>query len=182
MKKDEQGVQEAISELLDNLGVIGVFMLGEVRVFLVKSWGASSLEFFQAVDQIARTMKQSGKMAYEDIDRAADKIKNSWDILSQETADNWDEFLDNVKTRLYSAGSISRDSFCGCVKQASEALGSQWTSVGRIGENQVNQAQQQIAYMASAVESQWDVFWDTMQKTGNKIDRSIDAAWEEIKK
>jgi hypothetical protein len=36
--------------------------------------------------------------------------------------------------------------------------------------------------MASSVKSQWDVVWDTMQKTGNKVDRAVDAAWEEIKK
>ena len=38
-------------------------MLGEARVFLTKSWGASREEFYIAVDQVSRTMKQSGKLA-----------------------------------------------------------------------------------------------------------------------
>ena len=54
MEKNNQGVSEAIAELVDNLGVIGVFMLGETRAFLVKSWGASREEFFTAVDQICQ--------------------------------------------------------------------------------------------------------------------------------
>ena len=66
------------------LELIGVFMLGETRAFLAKSWGASREEFFVAVDQISKTMKQSGNMAVDDIDRAADKIKQSWDLLIQD--------------------------------------------------------------------------------------------------
>ena len=84
MEKNDQGVREAIVELTDNLGTIGVFMLGEARAFLTKTWGASREEFYTAIDQVSRTMKQSGKMAVDDIDRAADKIKRSWDLLIQE--------------------------------------------------------------------------------------------------
>ena len=182
MEKNEQGVREAIVELTDNLGTIGVFMLGEARAFLTKSWGASREEFYTAVDQVSRTMKQSGKMAVDDVDRAADKIKQSWDLLIQEKGLDWDAFFTELKNRLAALGTVSKETFDLCVDQAAETLDKQWTSFGRVGENQVKYAQDQIGYMASSVKSQWDVVWDTMQKTGNKIDRAVDAAWEEIKK
>jgi len=182
MEKNKQGVSEAIAELVDNLGVIGVFMLGETRAFLVKSWGASREEFFAAVDQIAKTMKQSGNMAVDDIDRAADKIKQSWDLLSDEMALDWDAFLNELKNRLGTIGSVSKDTFDLCVDQTAETLDKQWTALGRVGENQVKYAQDQVGAMATAIKSQWEVYWKTMQQTGDKIDRAIDAAWEELKK
>ncbi|MFA6221039.1 MAG: hypothetical protein WC647_01860 [Desulfomonilaceae bacterium] len=182
MEKNEQGVRAAVTELADNLGVIGVFMLGEARAFLVKSWGASREEFFVAVDQISKTMKQSGNMAVDDIDRAADKIKQSWDLLIQEKCLDWDAFFSELKNRLAALGNVSKDTFDLCVDQAAETLDKQWTAFGRVGENQVKYTQEQIGYMASSVKSQWDVIWDTMQQTGDKIDRAVDAAWEEFKK
>ena len=36
--------------------------------------------------------------------------------------------------------------------------------------------------MAKAVKEQWSVFRDVMDKTGKKIDRAVEAAWEELKK
>jgi hypothetical protein len=182
MDKNDQGVREAVSELADNLGTIGVFMLGETRAFLTKSWGASREEFFVAVDQISKTMKQSGKMAVDDIDRAADKVKQSWDLLIEENGLDWDAFFNELKNRLAALGTVSKDTFDVCVDQAAETLDKQWTSCGRVGEDQVKYAQEQLGYMSSSVKSQWDVVWETMQKTGDKIDRAIDAAWEEIKK
>ena len=64
-------------------------MLGEARVFLTKSWGASREEFYMAVDQVSRTMKQSGKLAVDDIDRAAAQDQQSWDLLVQEKTLDW---------------------------------------------------------------------------------------------
>ena len=61
-------------------------------------------------------------------------------------------------------------------------LEKQWTAFGRIGENQAKYAQEQIGSMTTAIKSQWEVYWETMQKTGNKIDRAVNAAWEELKK
>jgi hypothetical protein len=182
MSKDDQSAREAVVELADNLGTVGVFMLAEARAFLRKSWGASREEFYVAVDQASRTMKQSGQLAVGDIDRAADRIKQSWGILVQEKALDWDAFLSDLKSRLAALGDVSKDTFDLCVNQTAEALDRQWTAFGRIGEDQAKYAQKHIGVMAGAIKSQWGVFWDTMQKTGNKIDRAVDAAWEELKK
>ena len=47
-------VKDAITELVDNLGTVGVFMLGETRALLRRSWGTSRQEFMAAVDQAAK--------------------------------------------------------------------------------------------------------------------------------
>ena len=137
---------------------------------------------FLPVDQISKTMKQSGNMAVDDIDRAADKIKQSWDLLSNEMALDWDAFLNELKNRLAAIGNLSKETFDLCVDQTAETLDKQWTAFGRVGENQVKYAQDQVGAMATAIKSQWEVYWKTMQQTGDKIDRAVDAAWEEFKK
>jgi hypothetical protein len=182
MDKKAPDVKESIVELMDNLGTIGVFMLGEARAFLRKSWGASREEFFAAVDQASKTMKQSGKMAVEDVERAADKIKQSWELLDREKDLDWDSFLSDLKTRLGQIGNITKETFDLCVNQTKEVLDKQWTAFGRIGEDQVREAQKHTEQMARVFKDQWGVFRDTMQKTGKKIDRAVEAAWEEIKK
>jgi hypothetical protein len=182
MDKTRANIRESLAELTENLGTIGVFMLGEARVFLRKSWGASREEFYVAIDQVSRTMKQSGKLAAADIDRAADKIKQSWGLLDQEKDLEWDNFLSDLKNRLIALGEISKETFDLCVNQASQVLDKQWTAFGRVGEDQLKQAQEHITHTASALKSQWGVFLETMGKTGNRIDRAVDAAWKEIKK
>jgi hypothetical protein len=127
-------------------------------------------------------MKQSGQLAVGDIDRAADKIKQSWGLLVQEKALDWDAFLSDLKSRLAALGDVSKDTFDLCVNQTAEALDRQWTAFGRISEDQAKYAQEHIGAMAGAIKSQWGVFWDTMQKTGSKIDKAVDAALEELKK
>ncbi len=182
MENKSPDIKESVVELMANLGTIGVFMLGEARAFLRKSWGASREEFFMAVDQASKTMKQSGKMAVEDIERAAEKIKQSWEILDEEKDLDWDSFLNDLKNRLKAIGNISKETFDLCVNQTREALDKQWTAVGRIGEDHVREAQKHTEQMAKVFKEQWGVFCETMQKTGKKIDRAVEAAWEEIKK
>jgi len=182
MDQKPTDVKNAIVELMDHLGTIGVFMLGETRAFLRKSWGASKEEFMAAVDHSVRTMKQSGQMAVEDIERAADQIKKAWSLLDQERAMNWDSFLTELTSRLKTMGEISRETFDLCVNQAKEALDKQWTATGRLGEAQLKAVQEQSERMAKAFRNQWSVFLDAMQKTGKKIDKAVDAAWEELKK
>ena len=182
MDQKKPDVKEAVVELMDNLGTIGIFMLRESRAFLHKSWGASREEFMQAVDHTARTMKQSGKMAADDIERAAEKIKQSWSLLNQEKDLEWDDFLKELTARLRTMGDITKETFDLCVNQAKEALDKQWTAIGRLGEGQLNAFQDQTEQMAKAFKSQWSVFWDTMEKTGKKIDRAVDAAWNELRK
>ena len=40
MEKKPPDIRASITELIGNIGTIGVFMLGEIRVFLKNSWGA----------------------------------------------------------------------------------------------------------------------------------------------
>lgn len=182
MDQEKRDVKESVAELMENLGTIGVFMLNEARAFLRKSWGASREEFMEAVDQTARTMKQSGKMAASDIERAAEQVKNSWSLLNQDKDLEWDNFLKELTGRLNTMGDLTKDTFDLCVNQAKDTLDKQWTATGRLGEEQLNAVQQQTEQMAKAFKNQWSVFWDAMEKTGKKIDRAVDAAWEEMKK
>lgn len=175
-------VKDAVGELMENLGTIGIFMLGECRAFLRKSWGASREEFFAAVDQTAKTMKQSGKMAVEDIERAATKIKDSWELLDQEKNLEWDSFLGEIKTRLQTIGTVTQETFDLCITQAREALDKQWTATGRLGEDQIRAIQGHTEQMAKSFMAQWSIFRDYMEKTGKKVDRAVEAAWEELKK
>ncbi len=175
-------IKQTIVELVQNLGTIGLFMLSEARSFLRKSWGASREEFFAAVDRTARTMKKSGKMAAEDVERAAEKIKGSWDLLNKEKNLDWDTFLSEIKSRLGQIGDISRQTFEMCINQAKDVLDKQWSATGRVGEEQFKSLLKQSEEMSEAFKKQWDVVRDKLEETGRKIDRAIEAAWEEMKK
>jgi predicted nucleic acid-binding protein len=180
--EQKNSVRDAISELVENLGTVGVFMLGEARALLRRSWGASRQEFMAAVDQAAKTMKQSGKMAAEDVERAAEKVKQSWELLQKEKNLEWDSFFNDLTTRLKTIGSVTQETFELCVNQARDLLDKQWEATGRLGEDQLKLFQEQSEKMAKAVKGQWGVFRDVMEKTGKKIDRAVEAAWEELKK
>jgi hypothetical protein len=177
-----ENVRDAIAELMNNLGTIGVFMLGEARSFLRKSWGASREQFFAAVDQTARTMKQSGKLAADDIERSAERVKQAWELLDREKTVDWDNFLAEVKTRLGTMADVSRETFDLCINQAKEVLDKQWEATGRLGEEQLKMVAHVSEQMAEAVKSQWGIVWDYMEKSGKKVDRAVDAAWDELKK
>jgi hypothetical protein len=178
----KNNVKDAITELMDNLGTVGVFMLGEARSLLRKSWGASREEFMAAVDQTARTMKQSGKMAAGDIERATEKVKQSWEILQKEKNLEWDNFFNDLTTRLKTVSNVTQETFERCVNQARDMLDKQWEATGRLGEEQLKVFQEHSEKMAKAFKEQWSVFRDAMEKTGKKIDRAMEAAWEEMKK
>ncbi len=180
--EEKPSVKDAISELVENLGTVGVFMLGEARALLRRSWGASRQEFMAAVDQAARTMKQSGKMAAEDVERAAEKVKQSWDLLQKEKNLEWDSFFSELTNRLKTIGNVTQETFELCVNQARDLLDKQWEATGRLGEEQLKVFQEQSEKMAKAVKAQWSVFRDVMEKTGKKIDRAMEAAWDELKK
>ncbi|HMK35099.1 MAG TPA: hypothetical protein VK463_08535 [Desulfomonilaceae bacterium] len=175
-------MREAIAELMDNLGVIGLFMLKEVRTLLKKSWGASREEFMASVDKVVRNMKQSGKWAAEDVERTASRIRQSWEIFDKQKDSDWDTFLDEIKKRLETMSEITREAFELTVNQAKETLDKQWTAVGRLGEDQLKAVREQSEQMANIFRQQWGVFRETLEKTGKKIDRAVDAAWEELRK
>jgi len=86
---DKRNVKDSIAELKDNLGTIGLFMVAEVRAFLRKSWGGSREEFMAALDQVARSLKQSGKLAAEDVERAVADIKKNWELLDAQRNLEW---------------------------------------------------------------------------------------------
>jgi hypothetical protein len=182
MNEKPTDVKQAIVELMENLGTIGALMLGEVRAFLRKSWGASREEFSAAVDQTARAMKQTSKMAGEEIDRAARKIKDSWELLDKERNLDWDDFLNDLKSRLKTMSDVTQETFDLCVNQAKSTLDKQWTAVGRLGDEQLKSLQSHTEQMAKSFKEQWGVFREYMEKTGKKIDRAVEAAWEELKK
>jgi hypothetical protein len=182
MEDNASNVRRAVAELLENLGTVGLFMLSEARSFLRKSWGASQEEFSAAVDQAARTMKQSGKVAAGDIERAADQIKKSWELLNSERDIDWESFRRELSSRLNAMGDISREAFDLCVNQARDVLDHQWKLACRLGEEQFEAFRKQSEQMAESVKAQWQVFSDHMEQTGKRIDRAMDAAWEQFKK
>jgi hypothetical protein len=182
MAEKPDNVKEAVADLIENLGTIGLFMLSEARAFLRKSWGSSREDFFDAVDKAARTMKQSGQIAASDIERTADRIKQSWELLDKEKNLDWDAFLNDLTQRLRTMGDVSRETFDLCVNQAKDALDKQWTAMGRLGEDQLKAVQTHTEEMSKAFKDQWSVFWDTMESTGKKVDRAVNAAWEELRK
>lgn len=181
MKKGDE-VRQAFAELMENLGVIGLFMLKEIRTLLRSSWGTNKEEFMRAVDKTAKTMKHSGKWAIEDIERTAERIRQSWDLFDKQKNQDWDKFLNEIKTRLNTMGEITKDTFNLAINQAKQALDKQWTAVGRLGEEQLKAIRKESDRMAKAFQEQWSVFHETLQKTGKKIDRAVQAAWEELKK
>jgi hypothetical protein len=182
MDKKSPDVKDSISELMGNIGTIGVFMLGEIRVLLKKSWGSSRQEFRTAVDQAATNLKRSGKLAVSDIETASTKIKDAWETLDKERNLDWDSFISDLKQRLKLMGSVSKEAFSLCVKQAWEVLDKQWTAFGRIGEDRFKKAQEQSGEIAKTVKDGLDSFLNNVQKTGRKLDKALDAAWNEIKK
>ncbi|MBI5251627.1 MAG: hypothetical protein HY912_19215 [Desulfomonile tiedjei] len=179
---ESRKTKETIAELVDNLGAIGLFMLSETRALLRRSWGASREEFKAAVDQAALNMKKSAKWAAEDVERTASKLMQSWELFDSQKKEDWDAFLSELKGRLDAIGNITEETFNLCVDRTKDALDKQWTAMGRVGEEQLKFVQTQSEQMAKAFKDQWGVFWDTMEKTGKKVDRAIDAAWEELKK
>jgi hypothetical protein len=180
MGKDD--VREALAELMENLGVVGMFMLKEVRSLLKKSWGSSREEFMASLDKVVRNMKQSGKWAAEDIERTASRIRQSWEIFDQQKDRDWDTFLSEVKKRLDTIGDVTKETFDLAVNQAKETLDRQWTAMGRLGEDQLKALQEQSENMANLFKQQWGVFRESLEKTSKKIDRAVEAAWEELKK
>ncbi len=179
---ESRKAKESIIGLIDNLGAIGLFMLSETRALLRKSWGASKEEFKAALEQTARNMKKSAKWAADDVERAASQIMQSWELLDSQKKKDWNAFLSQFKSRLDNIGNITEETFNLCVDKARDELDKQWTAMGRIGEEQLKFVQTQSEQMARTFKDQWDVFVDTMDKTGKKIDRAIDAALEELKK
>ncbi|MDA8405406.1 MAG: hypothetical protein M0T73_00890 [Deltaproteobacteria bacterium] len=182
MEKKTPDVRDSITELIGNIGTIGVFMLSEIRVFLKNSWGASREEFFAAVDKAATNLKRSGKMAVADIEIASAKIKDAWEILDRERNLDWDNFINDLKPKLAKLGALSKDTIELCLNQAKELLDKRWTAFGRLGEKRVKQAQEHSDEIAEVLKTRLGSLIRTARKTGKKLDRAFGAAWDEMKK
>ena len=182
MEKKPPDIRDSITELIGNIGTIGVFMLGEIRVFLKNSWGASREEFFAAVDKTATNLKRSGKMAIGDIETASAKIKDAWEILDREKDLDWDNFINDLKQKLKILGTLTKDTIGLCLNQARELLDKKWTAFGRIGEDRVKQAQEQSDEIAEVLKTRLGSLFETARKTGKKLDRALNTAWNEMKK
>jgi ElaB/YqjD/DUF883 family membrane-anchored ribosome-binding protein len=175
-------VKKAIDELMENLDTIGMFMLAEVRHFLRTSGDVSKEEFMQEVNKISKSMEQSGKMATEDVARAAERIKGAWSELEQERREDWEQFRDELETKLSSMENLSKETYELCVNQVKESLERQWTAMGRVGEDQVNTVRNYSEDLASQFKDQWTTFKNTFDETGNRVDRALRAAWSELNK
>lgn len=178
----DNDVKRSIQDLIEKLDTIGMFMLSEVRHFLRTSKNASKEDFIKEVNRISKSMEQSGKMATEDVARAAEQIKGAWTELDEERKRDWEQFREELESKLSSIESLSKESYELCVNQAKEALDRQWTAMGRVGEDQANAMKDYSEDIASQFRSQWDTFKENFDRTGDRIDRAINAAWEELKK
>jgi hypothetical protein len=179
---DKSDVREAFSQLLDNLGMIGSFMLREVWSLLRMSWGASREEFLAALDKVKKNMIESGKWAADDIEKTSQRILQSWDLLNEHKDAESKAFFSEVRDKLEKIGSITKENFDAGVTAAKETLDSQWKSMGKLGEDQIRVVQEQTGHWADALKGQWDVVKDNLEKTGKKVDRAISAALDELKK
>ncbi|MGC8604028.1 MAG: hypothetical protein ACP5VS_10095 [Desulfomonilaceae bacterium] len=182
MEKKPPDVRDSITELIGNIGTVGVFMLGEIRVFLKNSWGASKEEFLAAVDKTATNLKRSGKMAVSDIEIASAKIKDAWEILDQERNLDWDSFLFDLKQKLKKLGELSKDTLGLCLNQAKELLDKKWTAFGRIGEDRLKQAQENSEEIAKILKTRVGALIQKARKKGKRFDQALGAAWNEMKK
>ncbi len=181
MKNSESGnIKDSVSELLQNLGTVGLFMLSETRSFLRKTRGASREEFMAALDQTARKMKQSGKIAAEDIDRAAEKIKASWEILKKEKNPEWEAFLTEVKSKLARVGEITREVYEAGVNQAKESFDKKRAATG-LDDEQFKSFRKESEEMAEKLKKEWGKVGEKLREASKKMDRAIEAALRELK-
>ncbi|MFC1834140.1 hypothetical protein ACFL2Q_05325 [Thermodesulfobacteriota bacterium] len=180
--EESKDLKEVVQELADNLGTVGLFMLGETRALMKKSWGASKEEFMDAVDKASDSMKKSGKVAWEDIDRASDQIKKNWELFDRHNNLEWGTFLSEFQARMKTIGEVTHETFDLSVDQAKKTLDSYWTASGRVGEDQFKALQKGSEDMAEAFKKQWDFFCDHVEKTGKTVERATEAVWDELKK
>ncbi len=177
-----KGIRDSFSELLDNLGVIGAFMLKELWLSMKKSWGGSREEFISELDRVKKTMIRSGKWAAGDIERAYEEIRKSWDLLQAQDKHESQSLLKDITNRLSEYGAVTREAFESAINSAKEHLDKQWKSMDNVGDDQLKVIQEQTSTWANSLKGQWTAFKEQMDRTGKRVDRSVNAAWEEWKK
>ncbi len=169
----EKGVKETVSELMDSLLTIGRFNVNEIRAFLRKMPGGSWDQVRTAVDALAKSMRESGKWAVGDVERAAGRIKDSIE---------WEDFLANVRDQLKNVQEVTKEAFEAAANKAGEAVEKKWQEQGKPGEKHVREVQEKAAQMAETFKKQWGVFQEKREQTEKRLERAIQAAWKELKK
>jgi hypothetical protein len=167
---------------LDNLGMIGAFMLNESWHVLKNSWGKSREDFWEALDKSKETMIKSGKWAMTDIERAYGELHKSWDLLNAQKEQERDSFLNELKERLSKYSDISWEIYENAVNNARETIDRQWEQFHKMGNEQMTVVKEQTATWANMFKDHWDTFRTQMDKTGKKVDKAVNAAWDELKK
>ena len=171
--EDDKKVKDAVNELMDNLLTIGKFNATEVGAFFKRVQGASWSQMTDAVDKLSKSMKQSGKWAINDVERTAKQIHESIE---------WEKFLKSVRQQLENVSKVTQDVFETAVNRATTTFVETWQQQGKPGEEQIKVFQNKAKDMSEAFKKQWSTVEEQMQKTGSKIDRAMNAAWEELKK
>ncbi len=184
--------KKAIEELVSNLGTNAEFMIGEVRAFLRKATtisGAAAQEavplkaqFDNAVDQAAKVMAQTGKLSKEDIQRATDKIKDSYELFQQEKDQEWDAFLKEMGNQIQKAKNVDQEVFKQSVEQAKKKMQEHLASVQGFGEEQKQVIAAYTDDMSSKATGMWQRLKSNLEEGGDKIHRAIEAAAAELKK
>lgn len=179
---DQNKVKEAVSELMDNLGTVGSFMLGETRALLHRTRNASREEFMAALDRSVKNMKESGKWARDDIERAAEQIRGNWRLVNEDAERDREAFMARLSENMKKMGEITEDTFDLAVNQTKEALDRYWTATGRLGDAQLEEMRKRYERMAEEFKKNRETFRESLKKSGDKFERAVRAAWTELTK
>ncbi len=179
---ESKNPRETFDQLIENLGTLGSFMLAEVQSNMKNMSGASKQEFFASVDRVAESMKRSGQIAADDIERTADEIKKNWSVIDKETKEDWEMFMKELKGRLSTLSSVSQETFAMTVDQVRKTMDKQWTAASKAGEQNVEFFKKQSERMADTFKGYWKEVLYNMEKTGQSADRAVQAFWDEWKK
>lgn len=180
--QSQKDFKETVSQLTSNLGTTAMLMLTEVLNSLERGWAASKREFDLTVDRVAEAAKISGNMAAQEVEQAADQIKQTWEVLHEQNKRDLDSFVSELKVRLEKMQELNQETFNLAVDQAKETLDKQWEAVGRVGENQVRLLHRVSEQMAESFKDKWTFFYDQFQRSGQRVERALHAALEELKK
>jgi hypothetical protein len=184
--------KKAINELASNLGTNTDFMVGELRAFFRKSAAISEeaseaasplkTQFDEAVDQAGKVMMQTGKLSEEDIRRAADRLKDSYELFLQEKDQEWDDFVQEIGKELQAAGQVDQETFQKSVAQAKKTMLEHLVAAQGYGEEHKQMIEAYTADMSTKAAGMWELLKSNLEEGGQKIDRAVEAAARELKK
>jgi len=101
---------------------------------------------------------------------------------SAEVQEKMMELIEAIKQQaqreVKATGKITRETYVQSMRKAQETL----DKTGSFFEEQKNALEQSIADIESQATQQWDSFVKEVEEVGNRLDRAIHAAWEELTK